>query len=90
MSHNDHVSNEEVRTKIQEAIGPQGDLDLAKTKETYIRSDQNHLARHSERKKKTRQTEEKVGGQHQGIDRDFFPRVILQCRLSDGIQTPSV
>ena len=34
-----------------------------------IRSGQNHLARHSERGKKTRQTEEKVGRQHQGMDR---------------------
>ena len=38
----------------------------------FIRSGQNHLARHSERGKKTRQTEEEVGRQHQGIDR---PRV---------------
>ena len=36
---------------------------------TFIRSDQNHLARHSERGKKTRQTEEEVGRQHQGMDR---------------------
>ena len=28
-----------------------------------------HLARHSERGKKTRQTEEEVGRQHQGMDR---------------------
>ena len=35
----------------------------------FIRSDQNHLARHSERGKKTRQTEEEVGRQHQGMDR---------------------
>ena len=34
-----------------------------------IRSGQNHLARHSERGKKTRQTEEAVGRQHQGMDR---------------------
>ena len=34
-----------------------------------IRSSQNHLARHSERGKKTRQTEEEVGRQHQGMDR---------------------
>ena len=34
-----------------------------------IRSDQNHLARHSERGKKTRQTEENVGIQHQGMGR---------------------
>ena len=33
-----------------------------------IRSGQNHLARHSEREKKTRQTEEDVGRQHQGMD----------------------
>ena len=35
----------------------------------FIRSDQNHLARHSERGKKTRQTEEEVGRQRQGMDR---------------------
>ena len=34
-----------------------------------IRSGQNHLTRHSERGKKTRQTEEEVGRQHQGMDR---------------------
>ena len=35
----------------------------------FMRSGQNHLARHSERGKKTRQTEEEVGRQHQGMDR---------------------
>ena len=35
----------------------------------FIRSGQNHLTRHSERGKKTRQTEEEVGRQHQGMDR---------------------
>ena len=34
-----------------------------------IRSCQNHLARHSEKGEKTRQTEEEVGRQHQGMDR---------------------
>ena len=34
-----------------------------------VRSAQNHLASHSERGKKTRQTEEEVGRQHQGVDR---------------------
>ena len=34
-----------------------------------IRSGQNHLARHSERGKKTRRTKEEVGRQHQGTDR---------------------
>ena len=33
-----------------------------------FRSGQNHLARHSERGKKTRQTEEEVGRQHQEMD----------------------
>ena len=35
----------------------------------FIRSGQNHLARHRERGKKTRRTEEDVGRQHQGMDR---------------------
>ena len=35
----------------------------------FIRSGQNHLARHSERGKKTRQTEEEVGRQQQGMSR---------------------
>ena len=36
---------------------------------TFIRSGKNHLARHSERGKKTRQTDEEVGRQHQGMNR---------------------
>ena len=35
----------------------------------FIGSGQNHLARHSERGKKTRQKKEGVGRQHQGMDR---------------------
>ena len=34
----------------------------------FIRSGQNHLARHHERRKKTRQTEEEMGRQHQGLE----------------------
>ena len=41
----------------------------------FIRSGKNHLARHSERRKKTRQTEEEVGRQHQGMDRPGFRQV---------------
>ena len=40
-----------------------------------IRSGPNHLARHSERGKKTRQTEEEVGRQHQGMDRPGIRQV---------------
>ena len=35
----------------------------------FIRSGQNHLARHIERGKKTRRTKEEVGRQHQGMER---------------------
>ena len=35
----------------------------------FIRSVRNHLVRHSERGKKTKQTEEEVGRQHLGMDR---------------------
>ena len=69
-----HVTNEEVRAMIQQAIGPHEDL-LTIVKRLnlsclpFIRFGQNHLARHSERGKKTRQTEEEVGRQHQGMDR---------------------
>ena len=35
----------------------------------FIKSGQNHPARHSETGKKTRQTEEEVGRQHQRMDR---------------------
>ena len=41
----------------------------------FIRSGQNHLARHSEREKKTGQTDEEVGRQHQGIDRSWVCQV---------------
>ena len=73
ISYKDHVTNEGVR-----AQDPAGNWTTRKpldhSKETHaavvesclplIRSDQNHLARHSERGKKTRQTEDEVGRQH--------------------------
>ena len=77
ISYKDHVANEKVRA------GPAGNRttrrppDHCKETQTavvwsclpFIRSGQNHLGRHSERGKKTRQTEEEVGRQHQGMDR---------------------
>ena len=39
-----------------------------------MRSGQNHLTKHSERGKKTKQTEEEVGRQHQGMDRLEFAK----------------
>ena len=44
----------------------------------FIRSGQNHL-RHGERGKKTRQTEEKVRRQHQGMDRTGIHQVPEGC-----------
>ena len=43
---------------------------------TFIRSGQNHFARHSEKGKKIRQTEEEVGRQHQGMDRPGVRQVL--------------
>ena len=62
-SYKDHVINAEIRAKIQQANGRR------ETHIPFIRSGQNYLARHSEREEKTRQTEKKVGRQHQGMDR---------------------
>ena len=42
---------------------------VVSTRFPFIRSGQNHLARHGERGKKTRQTEEEVGKQNQVMDR---------------------
>ena len=63
----DNVTSREVCTKIQQAIGPHEDL-LTLVKRRKLQG-QNHLARHSERGKKTRQTEEEVERQHQGTVR---------------------
>ena len=79
ISYKDHVTNEEVRAKIQQSIVPHDRRPPDHLKETqtavvwsclrFIRFCQNYLARHSERGKKTRLTEEEVGRQHQGMDR---------------------
>ena len=42
----------------------------------FIRSGQNHIARHSGKGKKTRQTEEEVGRQHQEMDRPGVRQVL--------------
>ena len=80
ISYKDHVTNEEVRAKIQQAIGPHEDL-LTIVKRLKLQW-YGHVSRSSglvktilqgtmkdERGKKTRQTEEEVGRQHQGMDR---------------------
>ena len=76
---------------IQQAIGPHENLlTIVKRRKLqwyghvfpFIRSGQNHLARHSERGKKKRQTEEEIGRQQQEMDR---PRV-RQVREGSGEQ----
>ena len=84
ISYKDHVTNEEVRAKIQQTIGPHEDL-LKIVKRHKLqwychvsRSSglaKNHLVRHIESWKKTRQTEEEVGRQHQGMDRSGVRQV---------------
>ena len=73
----DHVTDEEVRAKIQQAIGPHEDL-LTMVKSCKLQwygnvSRSSGLAKtilqDNEKGKKTRQTEEQVGRQHQGMDR---------------------
>ena len=80
ISYEDHVTNEEVRAKIQQAIGPPDHRKETQTAMVwsclpFIRSGQDHLVRHSERGKKTRQTEEGVGRQHYGMDRPGVHKV---------------
>ena len=73
ISRKDHVTNEEVRAKIQQENWTiRRSPDDRKERQTavvwsffpFIRSGQNHLARHRERGKKTRWTKEEVGRQH--------------------------
>ena len=73
ISYKDHVANQEVCVKIQQAIGPHEDLltqtSLVWSYLSFIWSGQNHLARYNERGEKTMQTEKEVGRQHQGMNR---------------------
>ena len=77
-SYKDHVANEEVCAKIQQAVGSHEDL-LITIKRHKLKW-YGHISRssglaetvlqgHSERGKKTRQTEEELGKQQQGMDR---------------------
>ena len=76
ISYKDHVTSEEVRAKIQQRTTRRPPDHRKETQNAmvwtcllFIRSGQNRLAKHSERGKKTRQTEEEVRRQHQGMDR---------------------
>ena len=57
----DHAKNPDHRKETQ--------TEVVETCLPFIRSGQNHVARHSESGKKPRQTEEEVGRQHQEMER---------------------
>ena len=72
ISYKDHVTNDEVRAKIQQAIGPHEDL-LTIVKRRKLRW-YGHVSRSSGLAKTILQgtvkgTKEEVGRQHQGMDR---------------------
>ena len=88
-SYKDHVTDEAVRAKIpagnRTTRRPPGHRKETKTAVVwsclmFMRSGQNHFARYIERGKKTRQTEEEVGRQHQGMDRPGVRQVPGQRR----------
>ena len=81
ISYKDQVTNEEVRAGNRTTQRPPDDRKDTQTAVVwsgfpFIRSGQNHLARHSERGKKTRQTEKQVGKQHQRMDRPGVRQVL--------------
>ena len=81
VSYEDRVTNEEVRAKVQKTTLRPPEHRKEKQNAVvwsclpFIRSDQNHFARHSERGQKTRQTEKEVGRQHQEMDRPGLRQV---------------
>ena len=88
ISYKDHVTNEEVRRKIQAAIGEYDEL-LTLVKKRKLRwfghvSRSSGLAKiptgHSERKKNKRQIEEEVGRQYQRMDRNGLPAQLGQLK----------
>ena len=78
ISYQDHVTNEEVRRKIQAAIGEYDTPDPGQeTKAKMVWPcfkvfwfSKDYPTGHSERIKKKRQTEEEVGRQYQRVDRN--------------------
>ena len=78
ISYKDHVTNEEVRRKIQAAIGEYDTPDPGQeTKAKMVWPcfkvfwfSKDYPTGHSERIKKKRQTEEEVGKQYQRVDRN--------------------
>ena len=80
----DHVTDEEVCQDPASNLTTQRPPDHRKKMQTavvcscfpFIRSSQNHLARHSKRGKKTRQAEKEMGKRYQGMDRPGVGQVL--------------
>ena len=85
ISYKDHVTTQEVRAKIQQAIGPHEDLlTIVKRRKLQWYGHVSHssglaktiLQGTVKKGKQTRQTEEEVGRQHQGLDRPEVRQVL--------------
>ena len=77
ISYKDHVTNEEVRRKIQAAIGEYDELLTQEMEAKMVWPcfkvfwfSKDNPTGHSERKKKKKQTEEEVGRQYHRVDRN--------------------
>ena len=77
ISYRDHITNEEVETRIGNTIGPYEDLltfsektqtDMVRARHTIIWTGQDYPTGNSSRRKAKRQTEETMGTQHQRVD----------------------
>ena len=73
IAYKDHVTNEEIRRKIQAAIGKYDELlNLVKKRKPRFKVfwfSKDNPTRYNKRKRKTGQTEEEVGRQYQRVDR---------------------
>ena len=110
ISYKDHVTNEDVSAKTQQAIEPHEDHPIIVKRRKLqwcghvSRSSglaKFYLARHIERGKKTRQTEEEAGRQHQEMDRPGVRQIPegrgeqgkmeeTDCEIICGAQRPSL
>ena len=84
ISYKDHITNEEIRAKIQQLIGPQEDLTIVNRRKlqwcghVFRSSGLANLSCKAQARGKKRLTEEEVGRQHQRMDR---PGV---CQVPEG------
>ena len=85
ISHKDDVTNEEVRAKIQQVIGPPYHVKETQTAVVwsclpFIRSGQNHLARHSERGEEDKADRGRHGKTTLGNGQALSPQRVMENR----------